>query len=129
MEFGEFLTMLEMDTHGMAKKTDPETPEHPPLPSPSSAPEEGTLPSLRDVIEGMLADGPRPYSEILEACGGNEDTLRETIRGWSELVAFDDKGTWTWGIRKSRFDLRGPTEKVGKARQTPSGLFRKGTKS
>lgn len=73
-----------------------------------------------------------PYEQIerdLSLRGITEDQIRDAIRDWPELVAFNDGGEWTWEIRKSRFDLRGPTEKVGKARQTPSGLFRKGTKS
>ena len=103
-----------------------EIPEHPFLPSPPPETEEGGIPSLRDVIEGMLADGPRPYSEILAAVEGNEDSLREAIRSWPELVASDDKGTWTWKLSKSMFNLRGPVDKIPRmrARQNLFGAFR-----
>lgn len=57
--------------------------------------------SLLAKIERLLADGPKPYGEILEAVGGNEDALRDAIRGWKELIALTDKdGVFMWEIVK-----------------------------
>lgn len=55
----------------------------------------------RQTIERLLSQGPQPYSEVLSAVGGDEDALRETIRGWDELAAFDDSGVWTWELAKT----------------------------
>ena len=84
--------------------------------------EKGGIPSLRDVIEGMLADGPRPYSEILAACGGDEDALREAIRAWPELIAYDSGGTWTWEVKRDLTTWRGGLPKIPKKRPA-QGLF------
>ncbi len=55
--------------------------------------------SLREKIERMLTSGPRLYEEILAAVGGNEDDLREAIRNWPELNAYDKDGMWFWESR------------------------------
>ncbi len=120
----------------LAELTKSASPEAPPSPDkgsgqvippyPSPATEKGAIREARDLIEEMLAGGPKPYGEILKAIGGDEDTLRESIRGWDELVAFDDKGVWAWEIRKSRFDLRGSVDKIPRmwARQNLFWAFR-----
>ena len=56
--------------------------------------------TLRERITGMLASGPKPYEEILAAVGGNEDALREAIRGWGELVSATTGETTLWEIRR-----------------------------
>ena len=61
-----------------------------------TSPQPGTL---REKIAKMLADGPKPYEEILAAVGGNEDALREAIWGWDELVSATTGETTLWEIR------------------------------
>ena len=84
--------------------------------------------SLRTVLEGMLAEGPVPYHKIkekIETLAWTEDDLRDAIRGWSELAAFDDGGTWIWEIRPY-FSLRGSPQKIPekKGPKRPGKLFK-----
>lgn len=126
---------------GCARKpTSPEAPSCPEtgskqatLPEEPPEPEKGGIPNIRDVIARMLDQGPKPYREILAACGGNEDTLRESIRGWSELVAYDRGGTWTWKV-ESRLAWKGGLPKIPKKRHKQDlhdlfGAFPKGGKT
>ena len=71
----------------------PTEPKKDSLPAPETP--EGEK-SFRSLVEELLAEGPRPYADILAACGGNEAILRDTIRGWDELIAYDAGGTWFW---------------------------------
>ena len=57
--------------------------------------------SLREKIERMLSDGPRPYTDVLAACGGNEDQIRAAIRGWRELVSTTTGEATFWEIRSA----------------------------
>ena len=79
--------------------------------------------SLRKKVEKMLSSGPKPYGEILEAVGGDEDALRTVIRGWDELAAFTDRdGVFMWELVKDpvilaeriglRFETEIPDEKA-----------------
>ena len=58
--------------------------------------------SFRSLIEELLTDGPKPYEEILDAAGGDEDALREAIRGWDELVSTTIGEMTLWEIRSAR---------------------------
>ena len=54
---------------------------------------------LRENIEFLLhGKDCKPYLEILESVGGDEDSIREAIFGWDELIAFDEKGMWMWKL-------------------------------
>ncbi len=61
--------------------------------------------SLRGKIEQILADGPKPYEEILATCGGNEDDLRGAIRGWDDLVSTTIGETTLWEIRSATANI------------------------
>jgi len=61
-------------------------------------PEPVTCHGTRPLITRMLSDGPRPYADVLQAVGGDEDALRKAIRGWEQLIAFDKEGTFYWEI-------------------------------
>ena len=74
----------------------PTEPKKDSLPAPETP--EGEK-SVRSLIEELLAEGPRPYAEILAAVGGNEDALREAIRGWAELTAYDSGEEWFWELQ------------------------------
>lgn len=65
---------------------------------PFPAPESPEPESLREKIERLLADGPKSYTEVLAACGGDEDQIRDVLRDMPEIVAFDDGGVWMWGL-------------------------------
>ena len=67
----------------------------PPNAKPEIPPQSSTL---RSLIEELLSGGPKPYAEILVAVGGNEDALRESIRGWAELVSLTTEETTLWEI-------------------------------
>ncbi|MDA8112540.1 MAG: hypothetical protein M0T83_08815 [Nitrospiraceae bacterium] len=67
----------------------------------------------RQIIERLLSCGPKPYLEILAAVGGDEDALRDAIRDMTELIAFDDKGVWTWELRPPGIDPETLAERVG----------------
>ena len=89
MELAEFLQAIDTD---IAPESNP---------SPESVAELDNPPKadLREKIAKMLADGPKPYEEILEAVGGDEDALREAIRGWKELIAYDSGEEWFWELQ------------------------------
>ncbi len=97
MELSEFLKELRDETLH-------------PLPAPEIPEPE----SIREKIEKILSDGPRPYDEILKACGGNEDALRDAIRDairdMPEIVAFDDRGVWIWELSRDPVSIG---ERVG----------------
>jgi len=86
-------------------------------------PEPVTCHGTRPLITRMLSDGPRPYADVLQAVGGDEDALREAIRGWDELAAFDKEGTWYWEIVTDPVTL---AERIGIRYEqeipTPQGL-------
>ena len=69
-------------------------------PSLSPKPNSGEPASIRSQIERLLADGPKPYESILEAVGGDEDAIREAIRNWPGLTAYDSCGVWTWELSR-----------------------------
>lgn len=78
--------------------------------------------TVRSLIEGLLAEGPRPYSGILAAVGGDEDALRGVIRNWPELIAYHSEGVWYWELVRDpitlaerigiRFEAETPDEKA-----------------
>ena len=88
MELSELITKLRKEESLPEKVSEPM--------EKGSIDPEVSPPTPRQTIERLLSQGPRPYSEILAALGGiGEDQLRAAIRGWDELAAFDDGGTWT----------------------------------
>ena len=66
--------------------------------------------TLRSLIEELLSGGPKPYAEILAVVGGDEDILREAIRNWPELIAYNSEGAWTWELVRDPVSL---AERVG----------------
>lgn len=89
MELAEFLQAIDTDI----------APESNPSPESVAELDNPPKPDLREKIAKMLADGPKPYEEILDAVGGNKDALREAIRGWKELIAYDSGEEWFWELQ------------------------------
>ncbi len=98
MELTEFLQTIK--TAPDPKNGEPEIPPSEPKKDSLPAPEtpEGEK-SFRSLVEELLADGPQPYEKVLTAVGGNEDILREAIRGWKELIAYDSGEEWFWELQ------------------------------
>ena len=94
--------------------TSPEAPSHDSHETPPG--------SLREQIEDLLSGGPVPFEEIQSRTGASDDELREAIRPWPELIAFDASGVWTWEIKRNPLTWRGGLPKIPKKRHA-EGLF------
>ena len=78
--------------------------------------------TLRSLIEELLADGPRPYAEILAAVEGDEDTLRGAIWGWGELISTTTGETALWEIRRETHGMPLKNDSEGSSEATlPQG--------
>ena len=88
-------------------------PEKAPEPVKESVDHEAPSPPPRQIIGRLLSQGPRPYSEILAAVGGDEDALRAAIRDMPELIAYGNDNEMTWEIRRPEIDPVSLSERIG----------------
>lgn len=56
---------------------------------------------IRSRIKGMLADGPRPASEIMILVGCSVGDLRKAIQGWGDLVSETSWGMTLWLLQRT----------------------------